>query len=109
MHTNSVRIDGQKSVDIPVVKQGGDSDTIAIVNGVKAAAMHLVDISDVLKTAVVFDQSVFVKTAVRNLLKEGGIGLVLTELTILLFLGSPRATFAVLLSIPLSALTCFLV
>jgi multidrug efflux pump subunit AcrB len=28
---------------------------------------------------------------------------------ILLFLGSPRATFAVLLSIPLSALTCFLV
>jgi len=50
-----------------------------------------------------------VKTAVRNLLKEGGIGLVLTGLMILLFLGSPRATFAVLLSIPLSALTCFLV
>ena len=109
IQTNIVRIDGQKSVYIPVLKQGGDSNTIAIVNGVKAATMHLVDIPDVLKTAVVFDQSVFVKTAVRNLLKEGGIGLVLTELMILLFLGSPRATFAVLLSIPLSALTCFLV
>ena len=109
IQTNIVRIDGQKSVYIPVLKQGGDSNTIAIVNGVKAATMHLVDIPDVLKTAVVFDQSVFVKTAVRNLLKEGGIGLVLTGLTILLFLGSPRATFAVLLSIPLSALTCFLV
>ena len=33
----------------------------------------------------------------------------LTGLMILLFLGSPRATFAVLLSIPLSALTCLLV
>ncbi len=109
IQTNIVRIDGQKSVYIPVLKQGGDSNTIAIVNGVKAATMRLVDIPDVLKTAVVFDQSVFVKTAVRNLLKEGGIGLVLTGLMILLFLGSPRATFAVLLSIPLSALTCFLV
>jgi multidrug efflux pump subunit AcrB len=109
IQTNIVRIDGQKSVYIPVLKQGGDSNTIAIVNGVKAATMRLVDIPDVLKTAVVFDQSVFVKTAVRDLLKEGGIGLVLTGLMILLFLGSPRATFAVLLSIPLSALTCFLV
>ena len=49
------------------------------------------------------------KTALKNLLKEGGIGLVLTGLMILLFLGSPRATFAVLLSIPLSALACLLV
>ncbi|HEY2118024.1 MAG TPA: efflux RND transporter permease subunit [Candidatus Acidoferrum sp.] len=109
IQTNIVRIDGQKSVYIPVLKQGGDSNTIAIVNGVKEATKHLVDIPDVLKTAVVFDQSIFVKTAVKNLLKEGGIGLLLTAIMILLFLGSPRATFAVLLSIPLSALTCFLV
>jgi hydrophobic/amphiphilic exporter-1 (mainly G- bacteria), HAE1 family len=109
IQTNIVRIDGQKSVYIPVLKQGGDSNTISIVNGVKEATKHLVDIPDVLKTAVVFDQSIFVKTAVKNLLKEGGIGLVLTGLMILLFLGSPRATFAVLLSIPLSALTCFIV
>src|SRR5271169_2674413 len=109
IQTNIVRIDGQRSVYIPVLKQGGGSNTIAIVNGVKEATMHLVDIPDVLRTAVVFDQSIFVKTALKNLLKEGGIGLVLTGLMILLFLGSPRATFAVLLSIPLSALTCFLV
>jgi multidrug efflux pump subunit AcrB len=109
IQTNIVRIDGQKSVYIPVLKQGGDSNTIAIVNGVKEATKHLADIPDVLKTAVVFDQSIFVKTAVKNLLKEGGIGLLLTAIMILLFLGSPRATFAVLLSIPLSALTCFLV
>lgn len=109
IQTNIVRIDGQKSVYIPILKQGGGSNTIAIVNGIKAATRHLVDIPDVLRTAVVFDQSIFVKVALKNLLKEGGIGLLLTGLMILLFLGSPRATFAVLLSIPLSALTCFLV
>jgi len=109
LQTNIVRINGQRSVYIPVLKQGGDSNTIAIVNGVKEATKHLVDIPDSLRTAVVFDQSIFVKTAVVNLLKEGGIGLALTALMILVFLGSPRATFAVLLSIPLSALTCVLV
>lgn len=109
IQTNIVRIDGQKSVYIPILKQGGDSNTIAIVNGIKEAIKHLVDVPDALRTAVVFDQSIFVKTALKNLLKEGGIGLALTGLMILLFLGSPRATFAVLLSIPLSALTCFLV
>jgi len=109
IQTNIVRIDGQKSVYIPILKQGGDSNTIAIVNGVKGMIKHLVDVPDSLRTAVVFDQSIFVKTALKNLLKEGGIGLLLTGLMILLFLGSPRATFAVLLSIPLSVLTCFLV
>src|SRR5579885_1928864 len=93
IQTNIVRIDGQKSVYIPILKQGGDSNTIAIVNGVKEAIKDLVDVPASLKTAVVFDQSIFVKTAVENLLKEGGIGLVLTALMILLFLGSPRATF----------------
>jgi multidrug efflux pump subunit AcrB len=106
---NIVRIDGQRSVYVPVFKQGGNSNTITIVNGMKAAVKHLVDIPESLKTAVVFDQSVFVKLAIRNLVKEASIGLVLTGLMILLFLGSPRATFAVLLSIPLSALVCLII
>jgi multidrug efflux pump subunit AcrB len=109
IQTNIVRIDGQRSVYIPILKQGGDSNTISIVSGIKEATKHLVDIPDSLKTSVVFDQSIFVKTALWNLGKEGGIGLLLTGLMILLFLGSPRATLAVLLSIPLSALTCLLV
>ena len=109
IQTNIVRIDGQPSVYIPVLKQGGDSNTITIVNGMRAAIKRLVDIPASLKTAVVFDQSVFVKGAIQNLLKEAGIGLVLTGIMILIFLGSPRATFAVLLSIPLSALVCLLV
>ena len=105
---NIVRIDGQRSVYVPVFKQGGGSNTITIVDGMKAAIKHLVDIPASLKVAVVFDQSVFVKLAIKNLVKEASIGLVLTGVMILVFLGSPRATFAVLLSIPLSALVCLL-
>src|SRR6201986_1807177 len=106
---NIVRINGQRSVYVPIFKQGGNSNTITIVDGMKEAIKNLVDIPGSLKTAVVFDQSIFVKLAIKNLLKEASIGLVLTGLMILIFLGSPRATFAVLLSIPLSALVCLII
>ncbi len=108
LQTNIVRVDGQRSVYIPVLKQGGNSNTITIVEGVKEATSHLLDIPNVLKTDVVFDQSLFVKTAVKNVINEGTIGLALTALMILLFLGSVRATIAVLLSIPISCLATFL-
>jgi multidrug efflux pump subunit AcrB len=109
IQTNIVRVDGQHSVYLPILKQGGGSNTIAVVNGIRDAIAHLVDIPKSLVTRVVFDQSVFVKTAIRNLGNEGGIGLVLTAAMILIFLGSMRATVAVMLSIPLSALAAFLV
>ncbi|HEX3717366.1 MAG TPA: efflux RND transporter permease subunit [Verrucomicrobiae bacterium] len=105
---NKVRINGQPSVYIPVVKQGGDANTIAVVNGVKNVVAHLLDVPKRLITEVVFDQSVFVRTAIETLIHEGGIGLILTGLMILVFLGSLRATVAVFLSIPLSALAAFI-
>ena len=105
---NIVRVGGQRSAYQPVLKQGGDSNTIAIVDGVREVLKNLVDVPKQLETSVVFDQSVFVKKAVENLLHEGGIGLVLTGFLILLFLGSLRGTVAVFLSIPLSALAMFI-
>ncbi|HEX4154620.1 MAG TPA: efflux RND transporter permease subunit [Acidobacteriaceae bacterium] len=109
IQTNIVRVDGQHSVYLPILKQGGGSNTIAVVNGIRGALKHLLDVPKSLIATVVFDQSVFVKTAIRNLGREGGIGLVLTGVMILIFLGSMRATVAVMLSIPLSALAAFLV
>jgi multidrug efflux pump subunit AcrB len=108
IQTNIVRVDGQPSVYLPILKQGGDTNTIAVVNGIREALRNLVDIPKQLVARVVFDQSAFVKTAIKNLISEGAIGLVLTGLMILLFLGSMRATAAVFLSIPLSALAAFL-
>jgi len=104
-----VRIDGQRSVYLPVLKSGSDANTISVVEGIKQAVSHLLDVPKQLVTKVVFDQSVFVKTAIENLIHEGLLGLVLTGIMILVFLGNFRATLAVFLAIPLSALATFIV
>jgi multidrug efflux pump subunit AcrB len=109
IQTNVVRIDGQKSVYIPIMKQGGDTNTIAVVDGVRELIKHLYDIPKEMVTSIVFDQSVYVKEAIDTVLHEGFLGLILTSLMILIFLGSFRATSAVLLSIPLSALAAFVI
>ena len=106
---NIVRVNGQRAVYLPIFKAGSDSNTIAIVNGVRATLKKLYDVPASLQTAVVFDQSRFVKTAIETLLHEGGVGLFLTCLMILIFLGSLRATLAVFFSIPLSLLATFFV
>jgi len=104
---NVVHVNGQRSVYLPVMKQGGNSNTIAVVDGVRRTVGHLVDVPAAMKTDVVFDQSRFVRTAIETLLHEGGIGLLLTCLMILIFLGSLRATLAVFFSIPLSVCATF--
>jgi len=99
-----VRVGGQRSVYLPVMKQGGDTNTIAVVDAVKSTLKRLVDVPKQLVPTVVFDQSEFVKKAISTLIHEGATGLLLTGLMVLLFLGSLRGTAAVFLSIPLSAL-----
>src|SRR5277367_1186664 len=101
---NIVRVNGQRSAYVPILKQGGDTNTIAVVDGINSAIKHLRDIPSELKTHVVFDQSLFVKQAISTVLHEGAVGLVLTALLILVFLGSARATAAVFLSVPLSVM-----
>ncbi|MBB5062827.1 efflux RND transporter permease subunit [Granulicella mallensis] len=106
---NIVHVDGLRAVYLPIFKQGGDSNTIAIVNGVQTTLKKLYDVPPSLESKIVFDQSRFVKTAIETLLHEGGVGLFLTCLMILIFLGSLRATIAVFFSIPLSLLTTFFI
>jgi multidrug efflux pump subunit AcrB len=102
---NIVREDGQRAVLLSVIKNGNAS-TLDVVNGVR----------DVLKVAraaappglkinELFDQSVFVKSAVTSVVREGAIAAALTALMILLFLGSWRSTIVVMISIPLAILT----
>jgi multidrug efflux pump subunit AcrB len=106
---NIVRIDGQKSAYIPIMKSGGDSNTIQVVNDVRNLTEHLFDLPKQLVTSIVFDQSVFVKEAINTVLHEGVTGLVLIGVIILIFLGSARATGAVLLSIPISTMAAFVI
>ena len=106
---NIVRVGGQKSSYIPIMKQGGDTNTIDVVNGVRNLIGHLYDIPKQMSADLLFDQSVFVKEAIATVLHESLIGLLLTSVMILLFLGNFRATTAVLLSIPLSAAATFVI
>src|SRR6202453_102206 len=106
---NVVRTEGKQSVLLSIIKNGNAS-TLAVVNSVKEA----------LKTAraaapsgmqieSLFDQSVFVKDSIIGLLREGAIAAGLTALMIILFLGSWRSTFIVMVSIPLSILSSLVV
>jgi multidrug efflux pump subunit AcrB len=104
IQANVVKVDGQRSAYIPILKQGGDTNTIAVVNGIRAAVDRLVGIPQQLVANVVFDQSQFVRNAIETLGDEGGIGLVLTGVMVLVFLGSMRATIGVFLAIPMSVL-----
>jgi multidrug efflux pump subunit AcrB len=67
-------VNGQRAVYLPIFKAGADSNTIAIVNGVREKLKKLYDVPATLKSDVVFDQSRFVKTAIETLPHEGGIG-----------------------------------
>ena len=49
-----MRVDGQKSGYIPIMKQGGDTNTIEVVNGVRKLIKHLYDIPKQMKASVVF-------------------------------------------------------
>ena len=107
IQTTIVLIDGKPSVYLPILKQGGDSNTIAIVDGIKEVLSHLVDIPKELVTKVVFDQSLFIKNSIKSLIYEGSLGLGLTAIMILIFLSSFRATIATFFSVPLSVLGTF--
>src|ERR1700687_939740 len=63
IQTSIVRVDGQKSTYLPILKQGGDTNTIAVVDGVREAVASLTDVPKSLIANVVFDQSVFVRKA----------------------------------------------
>ena len=72
---NLVRVDGQRSVYLPIMKQGGDTNTIQVVDGIRNMIGRLFGVPKNLVATVVFDQSAYVKEAIKTLLHEGLIGL----------------------------------
>ena len=102
---NIVRTDGRRSVLMTLLKNGSAS-TLTVVNNVKAALPTIrAAAPQDMRITPLFDQSVFVSSAIDDVLREGVIAAGLTGLMIILFLGSWRATLVVLVSIPLSILT----
>lgn len=102
---NIVHREGSRSVLVTILKNGAVS-TIDIVNQIKKLVPTLQGAAPPgMKIEQLFDQSIFVRAAVDNVLHEGLIAASLTGFLILLFLGSWRSTLIVLVSIPLSILT----
>jgi multidrug efflux pump subunit AcrB len=102
---NIVRENGRRSALMTVMKNG-QASTLDIVNNIKAALPAINrDSPPGLAVKPLFDQSLFVQSAISGVAKEALIAAALTAIMILLFLGSWRSTVIVCTSIPLSILT----
>ncbi len=103
--TNVVRVDGQRGVYLMVIKHA-DASTLTVVNNVKKKIPQiLASAIKGIKLKLAFDQSTFVRGALWEVVRESVIAAALVALMVLVFLGSPRSTLIVIISIPLSILT----
>jgi CzcA family heavy metal efflux pump len=107
--TNIVRVDGERSALMSILKLG-DASTLDVISGVKkmlpaveASLPEHVDIK------ALSDQSIFVRASISGVVREGVIAACLTGFMILVFLGSWRSTLIIAVSIPLSVLTSLIV
>jgi multidrug efflux pump subunit AcrB len=109
VQTNVVRTNGTRGALLTVLRNG-QASTLDIVNQVKAALPKvLASLPPDIQVRQLFDQSIFVRTAIGGVVKESITAAILTGLMILLFLGSWRSTVIVCISIPLSILASIVI
>ena len=107
--TNVVRQDGVRGVLLSVLKNGGAS-TLDIVSNIRAMLpIAAQTMPEDIKITPLFDQSVFVKAAVKGVVFEAILAAALTAAMVLIFLGNWRSTLIIGLTIPLSILASILV
>jgi multidrug efflux pump subunit AcrB len=102
VQTTIVNVDGHRAAILPILKHA-DASTLAVVNATRNMLPSIQATAPKgLRLNLDFDQSVFVRAAINNVLREVAVSSVLVSLMILVFLGSWRSTFLVSLTIPLS-------
>jgi multidrug efflux pump subunit AcrB len=103
--TTIARQNGARSVLNSVLAYGGVS-TIEAVDHVKNSIPAILEsMPEGVDIQLMFDQSVFVRAAISNVLHEGLIAASLTAAMILLFLGNWRSTCIIAVSIPLAIMS----
>lgn len=103
--TSYALANGLRTVYLPVTKRA-DASTLSVVELVKRNIPEFQKIlPDDIRVSYVFDQSPVVNRSIRDVLKEGGLGAILTGVMVLLFLRDWRSVFIVLVNIPLSLLS----
>ncbi len=106
--TNIVRTDGQRSVYLRVNKQP-TANTVEVVDLLRRALPKMVGIPPGVQLGVSFDQSVFIRLAIKNLMEQALEGSVLAAAIILVFLRNLTSTLIISVAIPLSILVTFIV
>jgi multidrug efflux pump subunit AcrB len=105
---NIALVNGRRTVYMPLTKRA-DASTLDVVANVRGALPKMrALVPDDVHIDLEFDQSVYVKNAIRGLVSEGVLGAVLTALTVLLFLRSFRSALIVVITIPLSLLSALI-
>jgi multidrug efflux pump subunit AcrB len=103
--TNIVRVDGRRATYLAILKHV-EASTLAVVNATNDVLPLIKAVApDGLEIKIDFDQSIFVRTAIRGVVHEIILASILVSLMILVFLGSLRSMIIVVISIPLAILT----
>ncbi|MBL9179442.1 MAG: efflux RND transporter permease subunit [Verrucomicrobiaceae bacterium] len=102
--TSYALANGKRTVYLPVTKRA-EASTLEVVKTVRAAVPEFQKLlPEGIKVSFEFDQTPVVNRTIRDLLKEGALGAILTGLMVLLFLRDLRSAFIVVVNIPLALL-----
>ncbi|MDE6112612.1 MAG: efflux RND transporter permease subunit, partial [Bacteroidales bacterium] len=100
--TIAERSNGKPGLRMMVMKQSG-ANTVAVAKGVKARLDELrPTLPPDIKIQEVYDSSTFIKQSIGNLSSTLLFALLFVTLVVLFFLGRWRATFIIVLTIPIS-------
>jgi CzcA family heavy metal efflux pump len=108
IQTNIVRTDGARSVYLRVNKQP-IANTVEVVDALQRTLPRMVGIPPGVKLGISFDQSLYIRMAIKNLTEQAWHGSLLAAAVILLFLRNLTSTLIIFVAIPLSILVTFIV
>ena len=108
IQTNIVHADGARSVFLRVNKQP-IANTVEVVDALRAALPNMLGVPDGVNLSISFDQSLYIRQSIRNLVEQALHGSLLAAAVIFIFLRNLTSTLIVSVAIPLSMLVTFIV
>ena len=108
IQTNVVRTDGKRSVYLRVNKQP-IANTVEVVDALRKAIPKMIGIPPGVQLGISFDQSIYIRQSIKNLIEQALHGSLLAAAVILLFLRNLTSTLIISVAIPLSILVTFIV
>jgi HAE1 family hydrophobic/amphiphilic exporter-1 len=106
-----LRVGGREAVEIAIYREG-DANTVAVARDLHARLKHWQETDKLppgTRLDVLFDQSVFIAQALREVRDAALIGGLLAVIVLFLFLRHVRSTLIIALSIPLSVVATFII